>query len=840
MSEMHEETEELLDDATPADETQADAPATEEQQSQAAQADAANPTEPEAAKRTDPPPAPPAPPATPTPEKKPTATKLVALNDIVSAVRDAVWYVFERMNTGIPGDDPAHQWPGVVRVYDDFGVVTVNGTQHWRFEYTYENGVATVAPRNDWQAVEPDWVIKTVEDATVIYPGTAVKAIGKEGDGWVGGYLVSFTDANHPDLVGDFFDESTDFGPHGKSLVWFNHALDPVLGHKTLGVKSNGRVAEASLRLDPVGVWIETQLDMRDEYERAVYALAQAGKLGWSSGTATHLVKRTLVSGKAYHIDSWPLGLDASMTPTPAAGPKETAVVPLKSYRQRAGGVSIKSLMAGLDIPDARKEEKPFLEVLKNMDPEELLQKFGDLVDAKLAPIATQVGEQAKTLDALKSAPPTNRLPQGEPANDPDAERVNAMKTVAKSAYVKQFGEPDGAMKAVMTDIIGTDYEYTIQQINRVFTKWVRLGSAKLTAEEERLLNRQLFSPTDIKNFIFEADLTVSEIKDRMARAEATLQGVPLPPYVQEQFARRMGGVKDTMFTGSGVLGGYALAPMRDDIASRLPGSTVVRAGGARVVDLLNSTSIEVPVYAGGNDRYRGAMRGSWGGEKAQSPESNAEMEMASVQAHPYTFKVPITRSLLINASNLIDLLTTDILDVASLDEDEAFLIGTGTSGKPLGIIPGGAYLASLGINRVQHTALSADKLIELSDSIDDQYTEGAMFVFKKATGTAIRKLKADTDGDYLFSPGIANGAPRQLLGHDYRRNQAMPAVAAGACPVLFGNMAGYMIVQEPGMTIERFQDSGTGLGKVEFHVWRMLGGRVIYPWMFSAFEITN
>ena len=838
MSEMHEHEEELLDEATPADKTQTDAPATEEQQPQAAQADAA-PTEPEAAKRADPPPAPPATPATPTPEKKPTATKLVALNDIVSAVRDAVWYVFERMNTGIPGDDPAHQWPGVVRVYDDFGVVTVNGTQHWRFEYTYENGVATVAPRSDWQAVEPDWVIKTIEDATVIYPGTAVKAIGKEGDGWVGGYLVKFTDAARPDLVGDYFDETTDFGPHGKSLVWFNHALDPVLGHKTLGLKSNGRVAEATLRLDPVGVWIETQLDMRDEYERAVYALAQAGKLGWSSGTATHLVKRTLVSGKAYHIDSWPLGLDASLTPTPAAGPKETAVVPLKSYRQRAGGVSIKSLMAGLDIPDARKEETPFLEVLKNMDPEELLEKFGALVDQKLAPITEQVGEQAKTLEALKTAPATNRLPQGEPAPDPGEAVASAMKAVAKSAYVQQYGEPDAAMKAVMGDIVGPEYEYSLHQINQAFAKWVRFGNAKLSAAEEKMLNRQLFSPTDIKNMIFEGGLTVSEVKDRMARAEANLQGVPLPPYVQERFARKMGGVKDTMFTGSGTLGGYAIAPMRDDIAARLPGNTVVRAGGARVVDLINATSIEVPVYAGGNDRYRGAMRGSWGGEKAQSPETNAEMEMVSVQAHPYTFKVPITRSLLMNAQNLIDLLTADITDVAAMDEDEAFLIGTGTSGKPLGIIPGGAYMASLGINRVQHTAISADKMVELSDSLDDQYTDGAQFVFKKATGTTIRQLK-DTTNQYLFRAGLESGAPNTLLGYGYRRNQAMPAVAAGACPVLFGNMGGYMIVQEPGMTIERFQDSGTGLGKVEFHVWRMLGGRVIYPWMFSAFEITN
>lgn len=831
MSNMHDE------DTAQADIEETTA-APEEQQPQAAQAETPS-EEPEAAKTTPPPAAPPPAQTTETESQAPAvpkqATKLVSMNDIVSAVREAIWRVFDNINAGLPESE--RQWVSAIRVYDGFGVVSV-GLQHWRFEYSLENGVAILPPKNEWQAVEPDWVMKTFEDATVVYPGAAVKAIGDKDDGWIGGYLVRYTDENSPDLVGDFFDEATDYGPHGKSLVWFNHALDETLGHKTLGVKRDGRFSEATLKTDDIGVWIQMQLDMRDEYERALYYMAKASKVGWSSGTATHLVKRSLINGKAYHIDSWPLGLDASITPTPAAGPSLTAVTPLKSYRQHAGGISIKSLMAGLEIPETRNEPPSFLEELKDMDPEELIAKFGAMVDEKLKPIADQVGEQAKTLDAFKAAPATNRLPQGEAPEGDGA--GDATKAVAKSIYVQQFGEPDAAMKAVMTDIVGPEYEHAIYVKTQAFAKWVRGGTDRLTSEEHKLLRRQLFSPSDIKNFVF-SGLTVQEIKARMARAENNLQGIPLPPYIQERFAQKMGGVKDTMFTGSGQLGGYAVAPMRDEIGTRLPGSTVVRANGARVVDLINATGIEVPIYAGGDSRYRGALRGSWGGEKATSPEDNATMEMESVNAHPYTFKVPVTRSLLMNAGNLIDILTNDIVDTAAIDEDEAFLVGEGTGGQPLGIIPGGARLASLGIGYVQHTAMTADKLIELSDDLDDQYTDGAMFVFKKATGTAIRQLKEDgATGTYLFRPGLDAGAPETLLGHRYRRNQAMPAVASGSCPVLFGNMGGYLIVQEPGMTIERFQDSYTGLGKVEFHVWRMLGGRVIYPWMFSVLEITG
>ena len=97
------------------------------------------------------------------------------------------------------------------------------------------------------------------------------------------------------------------------------------------------RLGKADLRTDDAGVWAETQLALRDAYERRIYGLAEAGKLGWSSGTAAHLVKREPVGG-AMKIMHWPLGLDASLTPTPAE-PRNT-VVALKAWQPGASLVS--------------------------------------------------------------------------------------------------------------------------------------------------------------------------------------------------------------------------------------------------------------------------------------------------------------------------------------------------------------------------------------------------------------------------------------------------------------------------------------------------------------------
>lgn len=149
----------------------------------------------------------------------------------------------------------------------------------------------------------------------LIYYGGAVKVLG---DGKVGGYLVRYTSANEPDLEGDYFSKDTDLGIEtGSRLpVYYQHGYDPVFKTK--------RIGRASVEFQDVGVWLEAQLEMRDEYERSLMELAEAGKLGWSSGAAGHLVERELVEGKSYFIKSWPIA-EASLTPTPAE-PRNAAV----------------------------------------------------------------------------------------------------------------------------------------------------------------------------------------------------------------------------------------------------------------------------------------------------------------------------------------------------------------------------------------------------------------------------------------------------------------------------------------------------------------------------------
>lgn len=174
---------------------------------------------------------------------------------------------------------------------------------------------APVAP-----PVAPIGVTETSEKTVdVAASGSALKALG---DGRIGGYLVLYGDDKNTDLEGDYFTKATDFGKATTSPLFYHHGLDETMELKQLG-------EDATLKMDDVGVWMEAQLNLRDRYEKVIYGGAQKGKFGLSSGTAAHLVRRVKASNGASRVTRWPLGLDASITPTPAE--PRTRAMPLKS-----------------------------------------------------------------------------------------------------------------------------------------------------------------------------------------------------------------------------------------------------------------------------------------------------------------------------------------------------------------------------------------------------------------------------------------------------------------------------------------------------------------------------
>lgn len=141
----------------------------------------------------------------------------------------------------------------------------------------------------------------------------------------VAGKLVEFQSL---DLDGDRFLKDTDYGfKPGETIktpIYYDHGFDSTVGLKQVGI------GEISFQDD--SIWIEAQLQLREDYEKDILKLAQQNKLGWSSGTATHLTKSVMQDGVKTWI-KWPLGLDASITPIPA-NPNNNVIL-VKSLKEK-------------------------------------------------------------------------------------------------------------------------------------------------------------------------------------------------------------------------------------------------------------------------------------------------------------------------------------------------------------------------------------------------------------------------------------------------------------------------------------------------------------------------
>lgn len=132
--------------------------------------------------------------------------------------------------------------------------------------------------------------------------------------------------------------------------------------------------------------------------------------------------------------------------------------------------------------------------------------------------------------------------------------------------------------------------------------------------------------------------------------------------------------------------------------------------------------------------------------------------------------------------------------------------VGTGSS-QPNGVVTA----SSLGKTAAAQAALAGDEIIDLLHSVNQAYRRSpkARFMFSDTTLAAIRKLK-DGDGNYLWQLGnVQVGAPDTLLGYRYSINDDMAAIAAGAKPIVFGDLSKYFVrkVGSPviGVMRERF-----------------------------------
>lgn len=90
-------------------------------------------------------------------------------------------------------------------------------------------------------------------------------------------------------------------------------------------------------------------------------------------------------------------------------------------------------------------------------------------------------------------------------------------------------------------------------------------------------------------------------------------------------------------------------------------------------------------------------------------------------------------------------------------------------------------------------TAITADEIVRLKDSIKDIYQSNAFFIMSPATRTALRLLKG-SDGHYLLQDDITSDFGSTLLGKNVYVSDNMPDIAAGKTAIYYGDFTGLAV----------------------------------------------
>lgn len=246
------------------------------------------------------------------------------------------------------------------------------------------------------------------------------------------------------------------------------------------------------------------------------------------------------------------------------------------------------------------------------------------------------------------------------------------------------------------------------------------------------------------------------------------------------------------------------------------------------------------------DDKYTSGVRMTWTGEVPSSSSvhrvSNPEFGLYSIPVHTAMASLPLSNDLIEDSAFDILGVSSDLMSEAfTLGENDAFLNGSGI-GRPMGILSQVDGDGPASVNSGTAATLLADGIIDLAYSLPAQYEPNAVWVMAKGTEKVVRKLK-DTANNYLWpviaSVGNFGVAPRELLGFPTFRDEFMPAVAAGAFPVIFGDLRGYLVLDRVGISIQRLSELYAETNITLLLARKRVGGQTIEPWRIKVQKVS-
>jgi HK97 family phage major capsid protein len=240
----------------------------------------------------------------------------------------------------------------------------------------------------------------------------------------------------------------------------------------------------------------------------------------------------------------------------------------------------------------------------------------------------------------------------------------------------------------------------------------------------------------------------------------------------------------------------------------------------------------------------RGATSG-WVGESTSRPETNTPALREVVPTHGELYAYPQVSEWALDDMffNVEAWLAEEVAQEFAIQEGDAVIRGNGSS-KPTGMLNTAPTSRDDFDSPIRAAAayqyvddgdspytIGGDTLISAVYKLNTRYRSQGRWAMNSATTGVVRKLK-DSQNQYLWAPGLANGQPDSLLGYPVATWEDMDDVDVSGgsdakYPIAFGDFRrAYVLTDRVGMRITR--DNVTSIGFVKFYIRRREGGIVL------------
>lgn len=179
-----------------------------------------------------------------------------------------------------------------------------------------------------------------------------------------------------------------------------------------------------------------------------------------------------------------------------------------------------------------------------------------------------------------------------------------------------------------------------------------------------------------------------------------------------------------------------------------------------------------------------------------------------------------VSRSLINNSQfNLVEFIVSHMAYAIKRFIEDKLL--NGAVGKVTGLTT-----AVTAVTTDASTAITADEIVQLHDSIKDDFQNDAIWIMSPATRTALRTLKATT-GYYLLNDDISTPFGTSLLGKPVYVSDNMPDMEAGKTAIYYGDMKGLATKFAEEMEIEVLREKYATQHAIGVVGWLEFDGKI-------------